>query len=603
MSEPGGGEHQSPGWRKIVNRVTSKLSRSGSSVNTGIPSPREAHHTNLSPHENLTPEAITPHEALTKIVAKHDEYALQKMQGNEYGPAAGVIQSLQGNADTIVNATEYNESAIPPVMNWSMSDIGAGFLTVRAGKTIHSRTPIPEGVQPFMVSNYVDPSELHKIEYNFGQQALSQQDCRQLIGDSFDVEAQAAIAKITGNYKEADLQKEIQPGITLHIHVVDDNNPYGEAPGQESNYRVTTSFATIQLAGESPLTGRTLIQNTIDQYRQDFRKRYEDITAGSADKGSFTGETPVEEVVARIVVLSDDEAKAVLPPGDSLEILADRSAIIPELRMYLLAKMKYGLSEAGKEIPQMQGVSLDDQIAKVVPLYRKFREELRDQTHRGNLELLRKIMNREPVVPLTEQEREEIIQRNLELLEHSLVKRTPYWELDDETNKALRGLGGGETRHIPESNGTETSLKVMYETKSGRITPIPNDQEFLPGDYSRLQTWLTNVGRKIEPEKEGDKIARWVMTETGTNTIALTQPGEGPTMSQIDEAITGDDSNAPEEANRRLLPERIDPREDYRTYMGQRVQWGEAVWNEPIEGDSILLRSIQLFNQKFGPQR
>lgn len=600
MSEPGG-EHNSPGWRKIVNRVTSKLPGRRSGISGGFNPVPEGHLPNPSPGEKSSPEAITPQEALQKIVAKHDEYILQKMQGNEYGPTIGVIQALKGNTDTIVNATEYDKNAIPSVMNWSISDIGAGFLTVRAGETIHSRTPVPEGVQPFMVSHYIDSSELHKIDYNFGQLALSQDNCRQLIGNSFNGEAQAAISKVTGNYKEADLRKEILPGIILHIRVVDDNNPYGETPEQEPNYRVTTSFATVQLAGEASLTGRTLIQNTIDQYRQDFRKRYESITKGRVDKGSFTGADPVEEVVARIIALSDDEIKATLPKGDCLEILADQAAIIPELRMYLLAKMKYSLLKAGREIPQMQDASLDDQITQIVPLYRKFREELRDQTHRDNLDLLRKIMNREPVAPLTEQEREEIIQHNLELLGHSLVNRTPYWELDEETNKALRGLVGGETRYLPDADGLEMSLKVMYETRSGRIT-APND-EFLPGDYSRLHTWVTNVGRRIEPEKEGDRIVRWVMTETGTNTIALTQPGEGPTMSQIDEAIRGDDSNAPEEANRRLLPERIDPREDYRTYMGKRVQWGEAAWNEPTEGDSLLLKSIQLFNQKFGPQR
>lgn len=191
--------------------------------------------------EQATPERIIPHEALSKLVAKHDEYVLRKMGSNEYGPAVGIVQVLQGDADDILSATEYNENATPKIHNWSMTDIGGGFMTLHEGETIYSHTPVPEGAQPFMVSHYVEPAELSKIDYNFGQQALTQQECRDLVGDSFDEEAKAVIAQVTGNYKEADLQREILPGVKLHIHVVDDNNPYGKTPEQAPKYRVTTS--------------------------------------------------------------------------------------------------------------------------------------------------------------------------------------------------------------------------------------------------------------------------------------------------------------------------------------------------------------------------
>lgn len=174
-----------------------------------------------------------------------------------------------------------------------------------------------------------------------------------------------------------------------------------------------------------------------------------------------------------------------------------------------------------------------------------------------------------------------------------------FGEIDQGIKEIMGGIVQGG-RHSPEEDVLETSLSIYYETSSGKITRFPRDRgnEFLPGDYSRLKTWLT---KKVKFKEHDEK--KNVITEAGTNVIALTQSGDGPTLSEIDKAIRGDMSGAPEEENRRLLPERLDPREDYFTYMGERAQWGQALFNEHVEGDLVLLRSIQLFNERFGPSR
>lgn len=53
--------------------------------------------------------------------------------------------------------------------------------------------------------------------------------------------------------------------------------------------------------------------------------------------------------------------------------------------------------------------------------------------------------------------------------------------------------------------------------------------------------------------------------------------------------------------DRRILPERIIP--EHPELMGVREPWGQSEFTPNAHGDLVVLKTIQQFNEKFGPPR
>ncbi len=192
-------------------------------------------------------------------------------------------------------------------------------------------------------------------------------------------------------------------------------------------------------------------------------------------------------------------------------------------------------------------------------------------------------------------EDELIIQRNLDLLRTKFVDEIPYWELDDETREALKGIGGGDrsVRGEGEKEEIETYFVLTYNTKTGKIVKPP--KSFTLGDFSVLRTNVVNKGKQIERSGQG-----WIATNKGTNYIELFQKGGMPMPHEYSAAIAGETDKL-EGEGRKILPERMIPDEP-RNRMGIHESWGKSRFTD-AHGDIVILKAIQKFNALFGPPR
>lgn len=496
----------------------------------------------------LPKDIITPHEAIRKLIDAHDNHCVEGLRGSEYSNPQRVLAALDHGPDIELEETYYSEDSSPKLGNLAIGSLTRAFLTVRPGQEVH------------------EPTEYEKMDYNFGQQALTKDECITLIGSSFVEEAGASIAASHETYKQGVIQREILPGIILNILVIDENNPYGDKSGLVPNFKVTTSFATVPLVAEAPLTGRGLLEGALEKYHQDFTQRYEPAINGQSPSGEqlFEAES-LEVTVAQIVqsIIEINEARGVKPrppAEDALDVIRDPDYLTREDKLYLLARMESELVKAEGNFPISKGSDLNTQTRVVAEIYSDFIQRQTELARRAYEQKVQALRSGESLPPLSEEVRDEIVAHNVALLEHVFILETPYWELDDETRKETNAIRRGERRLV----------------KGGRIVVPAGD--YILGDYSRFNTILVTRGEKTER----------------TFVIELLQNPSTPTLSEIGEDLTGEEG--PEEKNRRVLPERIIPERP--ELMGPREQWGESVHAPSAEGDLTILKAIQAFNRK-----
>lgn len=171
---------------------------------------------------------------------------------------------------------------------------------------------------------------------------------------------------------------------------------------------------------------------------------------------------------------------------------------------------------------------------------------------------------------------EGVIISNLHLLELKLVSDTPYWKIDKKTNERLHAIKLRESRRL--ENGDETGIVIEYNTKTGQIMfPTKN---FETGDFSRFHSW--------------------VIQKAGTKTILLYQSPEAPPIHALNAAMMGEEDTLADEGHK-ILPQRIVPGQE--DLMGPQEPWGKSQFVQTAHGDMVFLRTIQKFNEKFGPPR
>lgn len=193
-----------------------------------------------------------------------------------------------------------------------------------------------------------------------------------------------------------------------------------------------------------------------------------------------------------------------------------------------------------------------------------------------------------------EEKAKAIIQKNLDLLRIKFIDETPYWELNEETNRDLKAIGGGDIS--VDGDKRETYLLLRYNTKTGKIEQPPED--FKLGEFSILRTNVVNKGEQIELDREQ---GAWVTKVRGTNQIRLLQPAGMPMSHEYDAAVIGEEDQLAEEG-RKILPERIIPKEPS-NIRGLIEPWGESRFVDEAHGDMVMLKTIQRFNELYGPPR
>lgn len=162
------------------------------------------------------------------------------------------------------------------------------------------------------------------------------------------------------------------------------------------------------------------------------------------------------------------------------------------------------------------------------------------------------------------------IQRNLDLLRIKLVEETPYWELDEATNRDLRAIGGGDSS--VDGDEAEIYLLLRYNTKTGQIgEPPPN---FRLGEFSILRTSMVNKGKKKEFDEKQDA---WVIKVQGANEIRLLHPAGMQMSHEYNSALMGEKGPF-EEEGRKVMPERITPNEPSNR-QGVVEIWGHSKFN------------------------
>ena len=286
---------------------------------------------------------------------------------------------------------------------------------------------------------------------------------------------------------------------------------------------------------------------------------------------------------------------------DVRSMFRDPDYMSEDAKLFLLAKAQYILEGNGKTYAFTEGADINEQLGVMGEGYaelQKQRAKKANQKEQERVELLRVGIDQAQQPEMTEEEKRAIIERKIALLEHKYVKRSPYWNLDSETIDALEALNEGRSFWDPENpRVAHSDIAIFYETATGAIGII-NNEELLPGSHSFLSTELS---RTRSEEGSSDNVS-W-----NSQRILLVQPGTGPTRSQFDRALLGPDMNTPDEEKRRVLPQRVVPRSlpDERGRIEiehVREPWGESAFTPNVEGDSVLLRTVQRFNAKYGPQ-
>lgn len=524
--------------------------------------------------EQIQPREISPTTARDRFVAIHSSRAMYKLHEYEAYQPLYALNLLQEGPQLLLEGTR-SDVTKGSVNNMAIGSLSGGFISPRPEAPIRGN------------------DDYERMDYNFGQQELNAAEVTALIGDDFENLARQSISRVTGVYKEGSIQREILPGLRLTAHVVDENNRYGDQPSTTvPEYRVTTSYATVPLVAEAPITGRGLLATALEEYGKDFEKRFRQFVDDPASParqdywGNEITDSPTVPEIIDSILARNENLKSANQAADPIVIATSPELTVNE-KLFVLATMKDALVRAGQQITDDSTSPIEDRIKTLGAKYMGLLAVDEAQVELESYNLDQSMKNREPVAPLTEQERDKILQRNLELLRLSLVPGD-IQEIDAETQLLLSAISAGETRRNPDGS-LEQALKVVYETGSGAIRPTTAG--FLPGDFSRLITWLTVKGRATELDN-----GRWVTTDPGRISIRLIQPGEGPTLSEIHTAVTGE--AAPGEDNRRILPERIIP--GHSDLMGPREQWGQSELTPYTQGDNVLLTTVQRFNKQFG---
>lgn len=172
---------------------------------------------------------------------------------------------------------------------------------------------------------------------------------------------------------------------------------------------------------------------------------------------------------------------------------------------------------------------------------------------------------------------ETTLKRNLELFRMEFIDNTPREELDEETIQELKAIGGGE--RIVNGDKIEMSIFLRYNTKTGQFQRPPKD--FRLGEFSILRTYIVN--------------------DKGTNYIRLLQTGGMPMPHEYNAAMTQENDKLTEEG-RKILPERILPNEPLNR-QGVFEPWGQSEFVDNAHGDMVILKTIQKFNDLYGPPK
>ncbi|MDO8503886.1 MAG: hypothetical protein Q7S60_04335 [bacterium] len=191
-----------------------------------------------------------------------------------------------------------------------------------------------------------------------------------------------------------------------------------------------------------------------------------------------------------------------------------------------------------------------------------------------------------------EESDEVTITGNLTLLRSKFIDGIPYGELYGETN--FGAISGGD--RLTRGDETETYVVLRYDTKTGRIGQPPKN--FQLGEFSTLRTNIVNKGKQQEFDKENRRI---LTTVKGTNYIRLWQVGGMPMPHEYSAALAGEEDEL-EKEGRKILPERIYPNEPS-NIAGIYEPWGESRFVDDAHGDMIMLKTIQKFNELYGPPR
>lgn len=163
-------------------------------------------------------------------------------------------------------------------------------------------------------------------------------------------------------------------------------------------------------------------------------------------------------------------------------------------------------------------------------------------------------------------------------------------EVSDQEREAFRDSGVVLTGRITIEDGYEDALKLFYNTATGAIGKAPRSGVI--GDYSLFRTWMQTFG-EIITRQDG----KHVVSDHGRTAILLEQSGTYTTAEDYRAAV----SNTVQPQNRILIPERIDPN-DTSGFDGPKENWGGTQIAKNAKGDLVFVRSILVFNNRYGRQ-
>ncbi len=191
----------------------------------------------------------------------------------------------------------------------------------------------------------------------------------------------------------------------------------------------------------------------------------------------------------------------------------------------------------------------------------------------------------EQSLPTPEEERDNItLAYNLHLLEQRFINESP--NLSREEQIALQGVLIGTQEGI-ETPNVFTHLVLLYNSNTGKF--MKPHGHFEDDSYSALRTWVKsaeNTGREypyVEPF------------------ILLTKRfPDWPSPADYLGAISG--KEVPLLDKPLIYPERLFSPLENSDQMGEPGPWGGYVLR-PHHGDKVVLKTIQRFNEKYGPLR
>lgn len=175
-----------------------------------------------------------------------------------------------------------------------------------------------------------------------------------------------------------------------------------------------------------------------------------------------------------------------------------------------------------------------------------------------------------------------IISRNISILSGSYIDH-PLPENGKELTDAER-FGASRGERMVKGNAMIEGIRIFYDTRIGAIRkPLRDDLQIKDGDYSILRTYLVE--------------------EDGKKKILVVYPKGWLSPHIVSAAVSGEPDELSSEGQW-ILPERMFP-DDVREYgwdiMGKNEPWGRSKLIKNPFGDQILFRTIELFNQQFGP--